>query len=112
MKQLGVVRDHEAVDATPPKLGLVGRDVLVDRSVGLDVLEVAETGAACLQVQFAGGGEYRVTERLRVEAPWVLPPKQAVVGVFLSAVGGIGDLPVGGAVQNDSLDCLERPVLG
>ena len=104
--------DHEAVDTAPPKLGLVGRDVLVDRRVGLDVLEVAETGAACLQVQFAGGGEYGVTQGLGVEAPWVLPPEQAVVGVCLSTMGGMGDLPVGGAVQNDSLDCLERPLLG
>jgi len=104
--------DHETIDAAPPKLGLVGCDVLVDRRIGLDVLEVAKTWATRLQVEFASGGEHGVTQGLGVKAPGVLPPEQAVVGVLLPALCGMGDLSVGGAVQNDSLDGLERPVLG
>lgn len=54
--------DHETIDAPPPKLRFVRCDILVYRRVSLDVLEVAETGAACLQVEFAGGGEDGVAE--------------------------------------------------
>jgi len=86
-KAVGRRADDVAINAAAPERRLVGSDVGVDWGVGILILKVLETGPAAFGIQLTADKQHGIANRLGFDSPWVLSPKQAVIGVEFSRMG-------------------------
>jgi hypothetical protein len=68
----------------------------------------ADRGTACLEIELAGDVEEGIAERFGVEAPAVVSPKQAIVGILgIVALGNLIAQPIDGGQHNFAMQFLE-----